>query len=86
MKPKRAKGNVIGQAKSKTITTNLMEILQALTSQTKDDGLVIESLANIFASYRVRFGQALAPVRLTSDPSARSLRRGNLGRRSAAWA
>jgi hypothetical protein len=40
------------------------EILQALTSQTTDDASVIESLDNIFSSYRVRFGQKLAPVRV----------------------
>jgi len=86
MKTKRAKGNVVSESKSVTIKTNLLEILQTLTSQTKDDGAVVESLANIFASYRVRFGQTLAPVRLTSSLPARSLRRGNLGRRSPAWA
>jgi len=86
MKTKRAKGNLIGESKGVTIKTDLLEILQALTSQTKDDGAVVESLANIFASYRVRFGQALAPVCLTNNLPARSVRRGNLGRRSAAWA
>ena len=49
-----------------TIKTNLLEILQALTSQTTDDASVIESLENIFSSYRVRFGHKLAPVRLAS--------------------
>jgi len=48
-----------------------MEILQALTSQTKDDASVVESLANIFSSYRVRFGQSLAPVRLASGKPTR---------------
>ena len=87
MKTIRAKDKVIAKSKAVTIKTSLMEILQALTSQTQDDGLVIESLANIFASYRVRFGQTLAPVRLASaNQPVRSLRRGNLGRRSAAWA
>lgn len=86
MKTKRARNNVVGKSKSVTIKTNLLEILQALTSQTKDDSAVVESLAHIFDSYRVRFGQALAPVRLTSNPPTRSLRRNNLGRRSAAWA
>ena len=47
---------------------------------------MVESLANIFASYKVRFGQALVPVRITENLPNRSLRRGNLGRRSAAWA
>lgn len=87
MKTKRAKSNVISDSKTVTIKTSLMEILQALTSQTKNDGLVVESLGNIFASYRVRFGQALAPVRLeNAREPARSLRRGNFGRHNAAWA
>lgn len=80
------KSKLIKEPKGVTIKTNLLEILQALTSQTKDDGVVVESLANIFASYKVRFGQALAPVRITDSLPNRSLRRGNLGRRSAAWA
>jgi len=58
-------------SKTTTIKTNLMEILQALTSQTKDDASVVESLANIFSSYRVRFGQSLAPVRLASGKPTR---------------
>jgi hypothetical protein len=52
------------KTKATTIKTNLLEILQALTSQTTDDASVIESLDNIFSSYRVRFGQKLAPVRV----------------------
>jgi hypothetical protein len=82
----RANGNAISESRNLTIKTSLLEILQALTSQTQDDALVMESLANIFSSYRVRFGRALAPVLLTSGKPTRSLRRGNLGRRSAAWA
>jgi len=65
------------KTKATTIKTNLLEILQALTSQTTDDALVVESLANIFSSYRVRFGQKLAPVRLAG---------GKPGRHSAACA
>lgn len=83
---KTSKRKLIRESKPVTIKTNLLEILQVLTSQTKDDGAVVESLGNIFASYRARFGQALAPVRLTDGLPTRSLRRGNLGRRSAAWA
>ena len=62
---KTSRNNYI-KTKATTIKTNLMEILQALTSQTADDASVIESLENIFSSYRVRFGQKLAPVRLAS--------------------
>jgi len=59
-------GNKYIKTKVTTIKTDLMEILQALTSQTKDDAKVMETLGNIFSSYRVRFGPTLAPVRLTS--------------------
>ncbi len=83
---KTSKSKLIKEPKGVTIKTNLLEILQALTSQTKDDGAVVESLGNIFASYRARFGPALAPVRVTDSLPTRSLRRANLGRRSAAWA
>ena len=74
------------QAKARTIRTNLMEILQALTSQTKDDALIVESLANIFASYRGRFGQSLAPVRIAAGKTKPSSRRGYLGPRGSVWA
>ncbi len=54
------------KTKVTTIRTDLMEILQALTSQTKDDAKVMETLGNIFSSYHVRFGPTLAPVQLSS--------------------
>ena len=79
-------GNKYIKDKAKAIKTDLMEILQALTSQTEDDTRVMESLANIFSSYRVRFGQTLAPVRLTGGKPGRVSRRANLGRRRTAWA
>ena len=82
----KTRGNKYIKAKARAIKTDLMEILQALTSQTEDDTRVMESLANIFSSYRVRFGQTLAPVRLTSGKPGRASRRANLGRRNAVWA
>lgn len=84
MKTKLGKTKV--ETKGATIKTNLLEILQALTSRTKDDRAVVESLANIFSAYRVRFGKNLAPVRLATGKPNQTLRRSNLGRRSAAWA
>lgn len=77
----KTSGNKYIKTKTTTIKTNLMEILQALTSQTEDDAMVMETLANIFSSYRVRFGHKLAPIRLTSAKPARSL-----GRRRTVWA
>ena len=75
------------KTKVKTIKTNLMEILQALTKQTKDDAAVVESLANIIAAYRGRFGQSLAPVRIETGKAKRSSRRGRFGSRgTASWA
>jgi hypothetical protein len=62
----KTSGNKYIKTKVTTIKTDLMEILQALTSQTKDDAKVTETLRNIFSSYRVRFGPTLAPVRLSS--------------------
>lgn len=46
------------------IRTNLMEILQALTSQTNDDHLVVAALKDMFQSNRVRLANSLAPLRL----------------------
>jgi len=60
----KTSGNKYIKTKVSTIKTNLLEILQALTTQTKDDAAVAQTLANIFTSYRVRFGPTLAPVRL----------------------
>ncbi len=82
----KTRGNKYIKAKARAIKTDLMEILQALTSQTEDDSKVMESLANILSSYRVRFGQTLAPLRITSGKPGRALRRANLGRRNPAWA
>lgn len=82
----KTSGNKYIKARATAIKTDLMEILQALTSQTEDDSKVMESLANIFSSYRVRFGQTLAPVRITSGKSGRPSRRVNLVRRGPAWA
>jgi hypothetical protein len=64
-----------------------MELVQALTRATQDDDLVLAMIKNIFASYRVRLGKSLAPVRLVnSDDSGRAVRRGGLGKKSSAWA
>jgi hypothetical protein len=78
--------NAYVKSRTTKIKTNLMEILQALTSQTRDDAMVVESLANIFASYRCRFGQSLIPVRIADASHKRSARRGVLGRPGTAWA
>ncbi len=40
---KTSKSKLIKESKRVTIKTNLLEILQALTSQTRDDGAVVES-------------------------------------------
>jgi len=69
------------------IKTTFLELLQALNGLTKDDALVIAALKNIFATYRVRFGRKLAPVRLVAGKaSLASLRRVNLNKRSSVWA
>jgi len=67
--------------KATTIKTNLLEILQALTSQTKDkdDASIVESLSNIFTAYRGRFGQTLAPVRIVDGAAKRTSRGTALG-------
>ena len=63
------------------IKTSFLELLGELTLLTKDDALVMAVLKNILASHKVRFGHALAPVRLTANPAPIRLRR-----RRPAWA
>jgi hypothetical protein len=87
MTSKRTTAKPSAERKAAPIKTTLMELLEELTSLTRDDALVMAALGNIFSAYQVRFGRALAPARLvrTGTPT-RSLRRGNLGKRSSAWA
>lgn len=47
-----------------SIRTNLMEILQSLSSQTSDDNLVLAAIKDMFQSNRVRLANTLAPLRL----------------------
>lgn len=62
-------------------------LLQALPGLTKDAAFGIPALKSIFATYRVRFGRKLAPVRLVpGKASMASLRCTNVGKRSSAWA
>jgi hypothetical protein len=74
-------------SKPTPIKTTFMELLDELSSITKDDDQVLAAVKNIFNSYEIRFTHTLAPVRLVGDgESTRELRRANLGRRSSAWA
>lgn len=76
-----------GKARSAPIKTSILELLQTLNGLTKDDTLVMAALKSIFASYRVRFGRKLAPVRLVAGKaSMASHRRVSFGKRSSAWA
>ena len=69
------------------IKTTFMELLDELSSSTKDDAQVLAIVKNIFSSYKIRFTNTLAPVRLVGgDESTSQLRRANLGRRSSTWA
>ena len=73
-------------AKPTPIKTTFMELLDELSSITKDDEQVIAAVKNIFRSYKIRFTHTLAPVRLVGGDEMRELRQTNLGRRSSAWA
>ena len=87
MKYRRAKSQLIEQPKARPIKTTVMDLLEQLTSLTKDDAVVLALMKSIFACYRVRLAGSLAPVRLVNDDfSARAARRSNLGRRSSTWA
>ena len=75
------------RTKSIPVKTTFMELLEELSSITRDDALVLTAVKNIFRSYKVRLARTLAPVRLVNDATTeRSLRRANLRRRSSAWA
>ena len=74
-------------SKPTPIKTTFMELLDELSSITQDDALVMAAVKDIFGSYRIRFTRTLAPVRLVSgEQTVGALRRGNLSRRSSAWA
>lgn len=72
-------GNEAMKPGSKSIKTNLLELLQAISSQTSDDSLVLAAMKELFASNRVRLASTLAPVRLVGAAapvrSSRALRR-----------
>lgn len=65
------------QRGNKPIRTNLMELLQALSSQTNDDNLVLAAMRDLFQANRVRLANSLAPVRLVEAtvPGRRPRRR-----------
>ncbi len=67
------------------IKTTFMELLDELSSRTRDDALVMSVLQNIFRSYKIRFVHTLAPISLAGE-TAPKLRRNSLRRRSSAWA
>ncbi len=63
---KNRSANTIAQGKPAPIKTTVMELIESLSSLTKDDALVVETMKNIFASYQVRLARTLAPVRLVN--------------------
>lgn len=65
------------QSVNKPIRTNLMELLQALSSQTNDDNLVLAAMRDLFQANRIRLANSLAPVRLVEAavPARRRPRR-----------
>jgi len=74
-------------SKPTPMKTTLMELLDELSSVTKDDALVMAAVKNLFSSYKIRFTSTLAPVRLVGvDETQRAQRPANPGRRSSAWA
>ena len=61
-----------------TIRTTFLELIQQLTALTKDDGLVIAAVKDIFSTYKITATRSMAPVKLvvTAPPtSAKSNRR-----------
>ncbi|HEX9454286.1 MAG TPA: hypothetical protein VGA27_07995 [Candidatus Binatia bacterium] len=88
MKSKKTKNNFEPPVqKAPPIMTSFMEIIDGLTRLTKDDAVVLAAVKDIFSAYRVRLAKSAATVRLVYERnSPKESRRGNLGRRSSAWA
>ena len=81
------RGNNQQTSQPTPMKTTLMELLDELSSVTKDDALVMAAVKNLFSSYKIRFTNTLAPVRLVSvEEAPRAQRPINPGRRSSAWA
>ena len=59
------------QRQSAPIKTTVMELIEALSTLTQDDAVVVATMKNIFSSYQVRLARTLAPVRLVRDKIAR---------------
>ena len=52
------------------IRTSFWELIDELSSMTKDDNLVVAAVRSIFHNYGVRFGHSLAPVKLVGGAVA----------------
>ncbi len=72
--------------KATAIKTTLMELLDELTRSTKDDAMVMATIKNIFASYRVRLARSWAPVRIVNDDPSQRGRRLTPRAKGSAWA
>ena len=87
MKSKKTKNPFESPVQKAPIKTSFMEIIDGLTRLTKDDAVVLAAVKDIFSPYRVRLAKSAATVRLVYDRnSPKESWRGNLGRRSSAWA
>lgn len=53
-----------GKKHETPIRTTFWELIDELSSMTKDDNLVVAAVKSIFHNYGVRYGRSLAPVRL----------------------
>jgi hypothetical protein len=54
------------------IRTSFWELIDELSSMTKDDNLVVAAVKSIFHNYGVRHGRSLAPVRLVGAVAPRT--------------
>jgi hypothetical protein len=87
VKSKKTKNSFEPPVQKAPIKTSFMEIIEGLTRLTKDDAVVLAAVKDIFGAYRVRLAKSAATVRLVYERnSPKESRRGNLGRRSSAWA
>lgn len=68
-----------GKTHKTPIRTSFWELIDELSSMTKDDNLVVAAVKSIFHNYGVRYGRSLAPVRLVGEVAPRTRLRARHG-------
>lgn len=81
MRRKQNGNRAMSREKNGPIRTTFMELIEELTSLTRDDALVLAVVRSIFGTYRVRLAHTMAPVRLVSAQGSITRNRNHRGQR-----